>query len=233
MSWQSHLQGLPRSVTLSRRVRASNRERSTRVSRLCARPRWLRFLKLSPMAPGKPHRLEKMTWHGNKIEWVYSVRRKWVNNKKYDPVWLRNLLCERSRCESERIGPSNRLSSSLRLLLARLRRRRVLRPSRAVGETDVIELLDRSRMRTRGISRKAIDPRPLMRLSWRYSSWVSGCSRRGMSYRPRPRQSTTLVLLLQTHSFGQPCDKDRRERRPHTSTTVETGGRNIGLDVCS
>lgn len=52
-----------------------------------------------------------------------------------------------------------------------------------------------------------------------------------MSYRPRPRQSTTLVLLLQLHSFGQACDKDRRERRAHTSTTVETGGHNIGLDM--
>lgn len=86
-------------------------------------------------------------------------------------------------------------------------------------------------MRTRGISRKAIDPSPLMRLSWRYSSWVSGCSRRGMSYRPRPRQSTTLVLLLQLHSFGQACEKDRRERRAHTSTTVERGGHSVGLDI--
>lgn len=113
----------------------------------------------------------------------------------------------------------SRLSNSLRLLCARLRRCRVLRPSRAVGEIDVIELFDRSRIRTRGISRKAIDTIPRMRLSWRYSSWVSGCSLRGMSYRPRPRQSTTL--LLQLHSFGQARAKDSGERRAHTSITEE------------
>lgn len=134
---------------------------------------------------------------------------------------MSNLLCERSRWESEWIGTRSRLSSSLRLLCARLRRCRVLRPSRAVGEIDVIELLDRSRVRTSGISLKAIDPIPRMRLSWRYSSWVSGCSLRGMSYRPRPRQSTTLLLLLQLHSFGQARAKDNGERRAHTSITDE------------
>lgn len=225
MSWQSHLHGLFRSVRLSRRVRASNKERSNLVSLLCASPRWLRFLKLSPMAPGKPHRLQVRAWQGNNMKYMQCGVRNVPCLTKCAAFLLLNLLCERSRCESEWMGPSNRLSSSLRLLEARLRRCRVLRPSRAVGETNVIELLDRSRMRTSGISRKAIDPRPLMRLSWRYSSWVSGCSRRGMSYRPLPRQSTTLVLLLQLHSFGHAFDKERRDRRPHTRTTVETGGK--------
>lgn len=64
-----------------------------------------------------------------------------------------------------RMGPNSLLSSSRRLLWAKLRRCRLLRPSRAVGETDVMELLDRSMMRTRGVSLKAIDPMPLIRLS--------------------------------------------------------------------
>lgn len=63
------------------------------------------------------------------------------------------------------MGPNNLLSSSLRLLCAKLRRCRLLKPSRAVGDTDVIELLDRSMMRTSGVSLKAIDPMPLIRLS--------------------------------------------------------------------
>lgn len=67
MSWQSHLQGLLRSVRLSRWVRTSKRERSNLVSLLCDSPRWLRFLKLSPKAPGKPHRLHQGTCKGNKI----------------------------------------------------------------------------------------------------------------------------------------------------------------------
>lgn len=79
-----------------------------------------------------------------------------------------------------------------------------------------------------GISRKAIDPNPLIRLSWRYSSWVSGCSGWGMSYRPRPRQSTTLALPLQLHSFGQACEKGRRDRRIHSSTAVEKAGHYVG-----
>lgn len=94
-----------------------------------------------------------------------------------------------------------------------------------------MELFDRSRTRTKGISRKAIDPRPLMRLSWRYNSWVSGCNRRGMSYRPRPRQSTALVFVLQLHSLGQARDRERRERRQHTSITVETESCNYKLRI--
>lgn len=80
-----------------------------------------------------------------------------------------------------------------------------------------------------GISRKAIDPSPLIRLSWRYSSWVSGCSGWGMSYRPRPRQSTTLAL--QVHSLGQACEEERRERRVHSSTAVEIAGRHVGPEL--
>lgn len=61
MRWQSHLHGLPRSVRLPRWVRASSRERSSLAILLCARLRWLRFLRLSPIAPESPHRLEEQT----------------------------------------------------------------------------------------------------------------------------------------------------------------------------
>lgn len=101
------------------------------------------------------------------------------------------------------IETRSRRSTSRIELLAKLRTFKLLSPKRALGESVVIELFARSRIWSCGVSRKDMEPRPRRWLFWRYSSRVSWWSLRGISYNPRPRQSTTLVWVSHEHSLGQ------------------------------
>ncbi len=117
------------------------------------------------------------------------------------------------------IETRRRRSTSRIELLARLRTFKLLSPKRALEESVVIELFARSRIWSCGVSRKDMEPRPRRRLFWRYSSRVSWWSSRGISYNPRPRQSTTLAWVSHEHSLGQEETVWNNKRLDNAKTT--------------